>query len=187
MQLWYRVPKGMEIPNSVKKIGINVDIRGTGGQSVAPGSLHQSGNRYRWAPTRGPEDLKPSAPPDWLVEKIREVIADQQQAKLAKIQTEEINLSLSPKQWWAEWFSVHRREMMDFGFPEAPRTLGEDAQPAGPDGVDLTHDPGGLRRSGRKRIGRDQSAPGSPAGEVFQEPYSEGIQPVGKVAGRQTD
>lgn len=97
MQLWYRVPKGMEIPNSVKKIGINVDIRGTGGQSVAPGSLHQSGSRYRWAPTRGPEDLKPSAPPEWLVEKIREVIADQQQAKLAKIQTEEIHLSLSPK------------------------------------------------------------------------------------------
>ncbi|OYD06113.1 DUF3987 domain-containing protein [Paludifilum halophilum] len=97
MQLWYRVPKGIEIPNSVKKIGINVDIRGTGGQSVAPGSLHQSGNRYRWAPTRSPEDLKPSAPPEWLVEKIREVIADQQQAKLAKIQTEEIHLSLSPK------------------------------------------------------------------------------------------
>ncbi|GGA31864.1 hypothetical protein GCM10007416_00480 [Kroppenstedtia guangzhouensis] len=120
MQMWYRVPKGIEIPNSVKKIGINVDIRGTGGQSVAPGSLHQSGSRYRWAPTRRPEDLKPADPPEWLVDKIREVIADQQQAKLAKIQTEEIHLSLSPKQWWAEWFSVHRREMMD---PDFPRKL----------------------------------------------------------------
>jgi len=36
IQLWYKVPDGLSIPNSVKKIGVNVDIRGDGGQSVAP-------------------------------------------------------------------------------------------------------------------------------------------------------
>lgn len=94
MQLWYRVPEGIEIPNSVKKIGLNIDIRGTGGQSVAPGSLHPSGRRYEWAPGRAPDDLPPAAPPGWLVNKIQDVIADQQQAKLSGIRLEDITVTL---------------------------------------------------------------------------------------------
>jgi hypothetical protein len=94
MQLWYRMPEGLDVPNSVKKVGLNIDIRGTGGQSVAPGSLHQSGRRYQWIPGRSPDDLLPAEPPEWLVDKIREVIRDQQQAKRAGIQLENITVTL---------------------------------------------------------------------------------------------
>ncbi|OYD06105.1 DUF3987 domain-containing protein [Paludifilum halophilum] len=97
MQLWYRVPNDLEIPNSVKKIGLNIDIRGTGGQSVAPGSLHQSGKRYQWAPTRSPEDLEPSKPPEWLVDKIREIVEGQRQAKLDGIQLDQIDVVLDER------------------------------------------------------------------------------------------
>ena len=96
MQLWYKVPEGMDIPNSVKKIGANIDIRGTGGQSVAPGSLHKSGRRYRWAPGRSPDDLPPADPPGWLVEKIREVIRSREEADLAGIKLDEIDVELNP-------------------------------------------------------------------------------------------
>jgi len=96
MQLWYKVPKGLDIPNSVKKIGVNIDIRGTGGQSVAPGSLHKSGRRYRWAPGRSPDDLPPADPPGWLVKKIQEVIRSREEADLAGIKLDEINVELNP-------------------------------------------------------------------------------------------
>ncbi|MFO7295688.1 MAG: bifunctional DNA primase/polymerase, partial [Clostridia bacterium] len=80
IQLWYKIPEGMQIPNSVKKIGVNIDIRGDGGQSVAPGSLHKSGKRYRWAPGRSPEDIPLAEPPEWLINKIKEVIQAREKA-----------------------------------------------------------------------------------------------------------
>lgn len=95
MQLWYKVPEGLDIPNSVKKIGVNIDIRGTGGQSVAPGSLHKNGVRYRWVPGRSPDDLPPADPPGWLVAKIREVIRDRKEADLAGIKLDEIIVELN--------------------------------------------------------------------------------------------
>ena len=97
MQLWYKVPEGLSIPNSVKKIGINIDIRGDGGQSVAPGSLHKSGRRYRWAPGRNPDDLPPADPPEWLIEKIREVIQTRKEADLEGIKLDELDVVLDKK------------------------------------------------------------------------------------------
>ncbi len=95
-QLWYKVPEGMQIPNSVKKIGVNVDIRGDGGQSVAPGSLHKSGRRYRWAPGRSPEDIPLADPPGWLIDKIKEVIHSREKADLAGIKLDGIDIELNP-------------------------------------------------------------------------------------------
>lgn len=79
LQLWYRIPQGITIPNSVKKIGINIDLRGEGGQSVAPGSLHASGNVYQWSLGNSPEDIPPNFPPNWLLEKIDQVAQSQKQ------------------------------------------------------------------------------------------------------------
>jgi len=96
IQLWYKIPEGMQIPNSVKKIGVNIDIRGDGGQSVAPGSLHKSGKRYRWAPGRSPEDIPLAEPPEWLINKIKEVIQAREKAELEGIKLDEINVELNP-------------------------------------------------------------------------------------------
>jgi len=96
IQLWYKIPEGMQIPNSVKKIGVNIDIRGDGGQSVAPGSLHKSGKRYRWAPGRSPEDIPLAEPPEWLIDKIKEVIQARERANLDGIKLDGIDIELNP-------------------------------------------------------------------------------------------
>src|SRR5690606_3315789 len=96
MPLWYKVRKGLDIPHSVKKIGVNIDIRGTGGQSVAPGSLHKSGRRHRCAPARSRHDLPPEDPPGLLVKKNQEVIRCREEADLAGIKLDEINVELNP-------------------------------------------------------------------------------------------
>ncbi|MDQ0417901.1 hypothetical protein J2Z48_002085 [Croceifilum oryzae] len=80
-QLWYRMPTYMDIPNSVKKVGINIDIRGSGGQSVAPGSKHPSGKTYQWVPGRSPDEIKLADPPEWLLNKIQEVMEAQRKVE----------------------------------------------------------------------------------------------------------
>jgi hypothetical protein len=62
--LYFRHPGG-HIPNNAQLGGLpGLDVRADGGYIVAPPSLHQSGQRYRWEePTHPLEAL-----PDWLYE-----------------------------------------------------------------------------------------------------------------------
>lgn len=45
-QLWYRAPSDTTIANSAGKLGPGIDVRGTGGYTVAPPSRHITGCRY---------------------------------------------------------------------------------------------------------------------------------------------
>ena len=49
----------------------NLDVRGWGGLVVAPPSLHASGERYRWDPTRHLRHTPLAVAPDWLLSLIR--------------------------------------------------------------------------------------------------------------------
>lgn len=51
--LFFRIPAGVEIHNSVSRVGPGIDIRGTGGQVVLPPTV-VNGKAYAWA--RGAED-----------------------------------------------------------------------------------------------------------------------------------
>jgi hypothetical protein len=68
---YYRVPDGREIRNSQGYAGIRgVDVRGTGGYIVLPGSVHpETGRRYEWATEISLPTGLPAFPPSDLPER----------------------------------------------------------------------------------------------------------------------
>ena len=59
---YFVVPAGIALPgNSAGRLGAGLDVRGQGGQVVAPPSLHASGRRYTWGPR-----LPIAEAPPWL-------------------------------------------------------------------------------------------------------------------------
>lgn len=58
---------GTRVKNSAKKIAPGLDIRGDGGQIVAPPSTHRSGKAYQWIVEADLAD-----PPTWLLELLRD-------------------------------------------------------------------------------------------------------------------
>lgn len=44
-----------------------IDVRGVGGQVIAPPSLHASGNRYEFQPNYEPDNVAIAEAPDWLI------------------------------------------------------------------------------------------------------------------------
>jgi bifunctional DNA primase/polymerase-like protein len=64
--VYYQHP-GSDIRNRANLEGVRLDVRGDGGQCVAPPSIHPSGRRYAWLDGYGFEDRPPaSVPPDLL-------------------------------------------------------------------------------------------------------------------------
>lgn len=71
VHLIFRHP-GILIPNSVRKLGPGLDVRGDGGYIVAPPSRHPDGHLYAWGPDlRGRLVPEPAPMPAWLVELTR--------------------------------------------------------------------------------------------------------------------
>jgi hypothetical protein len=66
--LWFRLP-GIEIKNSVSKLGAKIDIRATGGFAICPPSVHASGREYRWSVDSANSF---SEAPGWLINMIAE-------------------------------------------------------------------------------------------------------------------
>lgn len=64
--LYYRVPEGVDIRNDqAARLGVGLDIRGDGGQVVAPPTIHPSGRRYEWEASN-PDDVADA--PGWLID-----------------------------------------------------------------------------------------------------------------------
>ena len=74
--LYFRIPDGADIPNDAgKRLGPGLDIRGTGGQGVAPPSIHPTtGRAYMWELSHDPTDGAELAdiPAAWLAYLTRE-------------------------------------------------------------------------------------------------------------------
>jgi hypothetical protein len=65
---FFQTVAGVDIRNSVVKIGEGLDIRGENGFVVAVPSLHRNGNRYSWM-----NEAKPCSMPEFLKEKLIEI------------------------------------------------------------------------------------------------------------------
>ena len=66
----YFLPPGGSVPNSVKKIGPGIDLRGDDGYVVGAGSVHPDGARYRYKRGRALGDVPIAAMPDWLAKMV---------------------------------------------------------------------------------------------------------------------
>ena len=74
LHFFFRWP-GFLVRGSSGKVAPGIDIRGEGGQVVAPPSVHPSGSRYAWQlPPWGftpPHDQTPPDAPEWLLDMLR--------------------------------------------------------------------------------------------------------------------
>jgi hypothetical protein len=68
--LYFRMPAGHVIANDAgRRLGPGLDVRGEGGQVVAPPTLHPtSGRRYEWEVDHHPRTTPVADPPAWLVD-----------------------------------------------------------------------------------------------------------------------
>lgn len=72
-QLLFRARQDWHAPTNRTPIG--VDIRGQGGFAVMPGSIHESGQHYAWAPGFAPFETDISSAPEWLLEAVDNLVA----------------------------------------------------------------------------------------------------------------
>ena len=64
--LYFAWPEGRAIRNDqAGRLGPGLDVRGDGGQVVAPPTVHPNGTRYEWELS---SPLRPALAPDWLVD-----------------------------------------------------------------------------------------------------------------------
>lgn len=62
-----------EIRNDAgRRLGPGLDIRGTGGQVLAPPTLHPNGRAYSWFIGHEPDEIEVADAPTWLVERLHE-------------------------------------------------------------------------------------------------------------------
>lgn len=72
--MYYRLPERILLTkgNQVSRIADKVDTRWTGGQVVAPSSIHpETGKMYRWMPGKSPDDIAIADVPDWIVDALQ--------------------------------------------------------------------------------------------------------------------
>jgi hypothetical protein len=66
--LYFRLPSGVVIRNDAgKRLGPGLDIRGEGGQVLAPPTIHPNGNPYVWEAEHEPGHVPLADAPEWLV------------------------------------------------------------------------------------------------------------------------
>lgn len=67
----YLKANGVLVGNSVGKLGPGIDVRGDGGYVVGAGSVHPSGQLYRYAEGHDPRSIPIAEAPAWLLELAR--------------------------------------------------------------------------------------------------------------------
>jgi AAA domain/Bifunctional DNA primase/polymerase, N-terminal len=73
-QLFFQCPDGWMISNA--STDLNIDIRGHGGFTVLPPSLHASGKHYDWVDGRAPGQIEIMVAPQWLMDEIEKLVAE---------------------------------------------------------------------------------------------------------------
>lgn len=68
MHFYFRMPAGVTITNDAgRRLGPGLDVRGEGGQVLAPPTIHPNGRRYHWDALLNPGTVGVAEAPAWLV------------------------------------------------------------------------------------------------------------------------
>lgn len=111
--IYFRMPAGVRIPQRAGDIAPGLDVRGSTGYVIAPGSVLSDGREYREIDGRGFDDI--AAAPDWLL--FMAVFGKRRREDLEKIGIRgPDDLGCEPWQW-----ADRVREMLR---PERPRLQG---------------------------------------------------------------
>jgi hypothetical protein len=69
--IYLLAPPGIEIRNDAgTRLGVGIDLRGDGGQVLAPPTVHPNGTAYRWVENCSPWDIEPAPMPKWMADLI---------------------------------------------------------------------------------------------------------------------
>ena len=68
--LYFALPEGRTIRNSVRRLGPGLDTRALGGYVVAPPSIHPNGRPYAFVPGREPWSMPLAMAPAWLLDRL---------------------------------------------------------------------------------------------------------------------
>jgi hypothetical protein len=76
--IYLLAPPSVEIRNDAgSRLGVGIDIRGDGGQVLAPPTVHPNGNLYQWQLGMSPADVEPAPMPAWMLGLIQNPAAQQ--------------------------------------------------------------------------------------------------------------
>ena len=97
--LIYRWPTDGDIRNNQSgRLGIGIDIRGTGGQIVAPPTIHPNGRGYHWEVEHSPLDGHAVAEaPGWLLDLLN---TDPAASEPRRTPRPRIHGEVLPGEWW---------------------------------------------------------------------------------------
>jgi AAA domain/Bifunctional DNA primase/polymerase, N-terminal len=85
IQILFRAPLD-RIPSTCKT-AIGVDVRGQGGFSVVPPSIHESGQNYRWCKGLAPWEVEIMEAPPWLLTELEALIVNHGGNKVVPLKT----------------------------------------------------------------------------------------------------
>jgi len=75
---YYYAMRNTRFRTNFDRLGPGIEVKAIGGQVVAPGSLHASGNTYQWAPGHSPDECAMRDVPAWMAALLQPADADHQ-------------------------------------------------------------------------------------------------------------
>lgn len=113
--LYFKTPEGVEISNDqAGRLGPGLDVRGEGGQVLAPPTIHPNGTAYQWEASSDPTDIDVAEAPAWLIELLtKESTSKPKRERLPAVEGETPGNLFAASITWPELLEQDGAEFID--------------------------------------------------------------------------